>query len=202
MGVLVLGIMSEENRINRLINNNFDGDQITCMGLLAFDLKEFSNILKDIGLKPIGGLEDIVNTVSNGRPLGKKKQRLVDNIQKSFDSYPRQAPGGYSDSLSTIMKRTLEKTTEYFGNIEIEDPVKYHSKHLVLVDLEQMIYFMNDQTAATRRILELTKLNRAELVLPALKDQYVLTFEKIYKIVKKQIADMVKDAVKDKKQMD
>ncbi len=192
--------MQPDNRINRLVSNHFDGDQIILMELFATDLSELNKMMEGTGLRLINGLDDVINTIRNGRPLGKKKERLISNMLRSFDSYPYSALGGLNSSLSDVMKRALEKMMQTFGSLEIDDPTKYHSEHMKFYDLERMVHFLNDQTAATRRILELKKLGRPELSLPALKDQYVLNFEKLYKAASDQMHDTIKDAL-DKRQM-
>ncbi len=194
--------MSQENRLKRLASNGVGGDQILFAEITASEITQLDEMMAEMGFRPVNGLDDLLNTIRNGRPLGKKKQRFIDNLLKSFRSCSGYSPEGYAEGLSSVMERTLRTMEQLVDKVDVDDPVKFHSEHLLdLMDNEEMMHFLRDQTAGTRRIIELRKVGRPELALPALKDQFILQFEKLYKGVHKQICSLFKGVVNDRKEL-
>ncbi len=184
------------------INDTFmNEDQRLFIDIIAFDVNTLNNVLVETGFRHIPGTDDLINTMHNGKPLGKKKQRFLDNLNKSFKAYRDDAPDFIIDKCPIMMIRTLDKLYFYVDKLSIDDPIAYHSKHLKGANIETVSQYMEDQSVATRRIDELLSIKKPALMLPAVKDQYVLAFEKLYKEMNRQLTYLFKELIPDKESL-
>ena len=169
-----------------------NNDQSIFVNLLAMDIVSLNRAMEELGFSSIKGLDNLTNAIRKGRPLEKMKERFYGNLLKVCKEYVPDNPRYNLGKFPDVMERTLERARYYSDMLKPEDPIQYHSKHLNLIDSQQVYNYMADQTVASKRIFELLKLGRPELALPALKDQFVLVFEKMYKGVFEQIKGLFK----------
>lgn len=87
----------------------------------------------------------------------------------------------------------MEKMKDYFSLISTDDPFSYHNDHLITPDVREFYKFLSDVTSSYRRISELMELSNKSLSLPALKDQYILAFERLYKPLCVQLTKIMDD---------
>ena len=167
-----------------------NSDQNIFVNLTAMDILALNGAMGELGFPGIKGLNNLINTIQKGRPLGDMEERFYRNILRVCREYRPGDPRCDIGEFPGIMERTLEKVRHYTDMVNPEDPLQYHGKHLKLMDENQVYNYLADQTAASRRIIELFKVGRLELALPALKDQFVLVFEKMYKGIYEQIKDL------------
>ncbi len=170
-----------------------EGDRRKMADLTTFNILEFAKALSSLGGTPIRGINKFINDIKNGRRLGNSADKFYNNILSSVSSIKTEDNPDIGIRISETLGRSIEKAREYFADIEMEDPIKYHGSHLIPPDLAEFERFASDVTSSFRRILELRKISNKSLSLPVLKDQYNLAFERVYKPVRSLLYKLMND---------
>lgn len=158
-----------------------EGDRFIIANLAVFSIQGFAKALKDTSSVQIRGISKFVNDIRNGKRLGDSIDKFYQNILESVSAIKTDDSPDIGPRISQSMGRSITTMREYFAMINTDDPIRYHASHLIPPDLKELAVFFTDVTSSFRRIDELMKLSNKALSLPALKDQYNLTFEKAYK---------------------
>ena len=158
-----------------------EGDRFIMANLAAFSIQQFAGSLGNISKVPIRGLNRFVNDVKNGKRLGDQVEKFYENVLRSVSSITEENCPDLGVRIAESLARSIGMARQYFSMISTDNPFGYHNDHLIAPDVNAMAGFFTDVTSSYRRIMELMQLDNKALSLPALKDQYILSFESAYK---------------------
>ncbi len=172
---------------------SLDVNRLILVGLTAYSIEAFSSSLNTICETPIRGLSKFINDVKTGKCSGKSVDKFCNNVLESVSTIKEAYGDDMGIRVSTSLKHSIEKMREYFSQISSDNPFVYHNDHLITPDVREFDRFYSDVTSSYRRINELMELSNKSLSLPALKDQYNLAFERIYKPLRVQLTKIMDD---------
>ncbi len=168
---------------------------------MARHIELFDSAIRHMGCPKIGGLDDLMNTVRFGRPLGKRKERFIENTIKSIESLEPYPEGKGIEGLAETTRKAFERIDICMQRIETDDPVEFCRFHKTTIDAEKVSRLFEDQSMHSKRFLETLKSMKPETLIPSLVEQYTATFENYYKPVNRLMQDILKDSIKDKKEL-
>ena len=172
-----------------------DGDRFFLANLAVINIQHFAASLGNMTKEQIRGLNRFVNDVKNGKKLGDSLDKFYSNVLRAVSSITVDDCPDIGVRTAETLGRSIQKMREYSSMIVTDNPIEYHAKRLITPDINEIARFFTDVTSSFRRIFELMKLENKALSLPALKDQYNLAFERLFKPLKVTVSKLLDDGV-------
>ena len=165
---------------------------------MARHIELFDSMIRQMGYPKISGLSDLENTIRFGRPLGKRKERFIENKIRSIESLEPYPKGKGIEGLAETTRLAFEKMDLCMQRIGTDDPLEFRKTHSTFMDTKQMEQTLKDTNISYRRIMETLETGKPEAVVPSLATQYITVFENWYKPVYGIMQDLLKDCIKNK----
>ena len=167
--------------------------------MTRIDLNALSQSVTRISGTEINGISKFLNDIRNG----KLSNDSMDKVYRSILDCVLAAHGAYEPELGPTVVRSLEPTISMmravFSQISADDPIKYRTERLLKPDYTEIERFDIDATSANKRITKLLQLDDKSLCLPALKDEFIASFERVYKLVASYLDRLLTDGTIGKK---
>jgi len=165
---------------------------------MARHIELFDSMIRQMGYPRIAGLSDLENTIRFGRPLGKRKERFIENMIRSIESLEPYPEGKGIEGLAETTRKAFEEIDICMQRIETDDPLEFRKTHSTFMDIEQMGQTLMDMNVSARRLKNLLATGKPETIIPSLVTQYNTVFENWYKPVNGIIQDLLKDCIKNR----
>ena len=122
---------------------------------MARQIELFDSMIRQMGYPKISGLSDLENTIRFGRPLGKRKERFIENTIRSIESLEPYPKGKGIEGLAETTRKAFEGIDICMQRIETDDPLEFRKTHSTFMDIEQMGQTLKDMNVSAKRLKNL-----------------------------------------------
>ena len=169
------------------------GDLEKMAFLAMMDIQGLSDSITHIGGAQVKGLNKFINEVRNGKLSDDSVDKFYRNVLGSVSSLKSAEGVELGPVIAKSLEVSITNMKGIFSEIYTDDPLKYREERILPPDFREFARFTTDATSASKRILKLLELSDKSLCLPALKDEFIAAFERVYKPVANHLNQFLND---------